>query len=238
MIEQLTLPGGVDPEAGPTGSGGRAFTQWLQLQLRARKLTQRQLAQKSGVDHSTISRLMRGDRTPSLRTATLLARGLGFPHGRSDSPTARVEYALRSDGLLTEPAVGRIMKVYLAARLRPPSSVATPVHVEAAGTTRVPILVRVAGVRPRSTVIGRPPPQGVRTAPDDVVVTEIVATGATGAKCLNGGWKTMHDDLGTIFKNQVDSVRCHATVDKAPQGRPGTAWDGRRAKQALNTSTS
>jgi transcriptional regulator with XRE-family HTH domain len=224
MVEQLTLPGVVDPEAAPAGSGGRAFTQWLRLQLRARKLTQRQLAQKSGVDHSTISRLMRGNRTPSLRTATLLARGLGLPQdpgwldgqsfGRSDTPAARVEYALRSDDLLTEAAVVRIMQVYLAARLRPPSSVAAPVPVEAAGTTRVPIVVRIAGVRPRSTVIGRPPPQGLRTAEDDVVVTEIVATGATGADCRNGGWKTMHDDLGNLSKNQGDCVRHYATGAK------------------------
>ena len=33
-------------------------------------------AQQSGVDHSTISRLIRGDRMPSLGTATKLARGL------------------------------------------------------------------------------------------------------------------------------------------------------------------
>jgi hypothetical protein len=70
-----------------------------------------------------------------------------------------VEFALRSDGLLTEAAVVRIMKVYLAARLRPPSSVATPVPVESAGTTRVPIIVRVAGVHSRSMPIGRPPTQ-------------------------------------------------------------------------------
>ena len=81
-----------------------------QVQLKARKLTQRQLAQKSGVDHSTISRLTRGDRAPSLRTATLLARGLGMAKGlawlddqslgRTGAPAARVEYALRSDDLL------------------------------------------------------------------------------------------------------------------------------------------
>jgi transcriptional regulator with XRE-family HTH domain len=169
MVEQLRLPGVVDPEAGRTGSGGRAFTQWLRLQLRARKLTQRQLAQKSGIDHSTISRLMRGDRTPSLRTVTLLARGLGLSQdpgwldaqslGRTDAPTARVEYALRSDGLLTEAAVVRIMNVYLAARLQPPPNVATPAPLEAAGTTRVPIIVRVAGVHSRLTSIGRPPTQ-------------------------------------------------------------------------------
>src|SRR5664280_2432269 len=222
MVEQLTLPGVVDPEAAPAGSGGRAFTQWLRLQLRARKLTQRQLAQKSGVDHSTISRLMRGNRTPSLRTATLLARGLGFPQdrgwldgqsfGRSDSPAARVEYALRSDGLLTEAAVGRIMEIYLAARLRPPFSVATPVPVEAAGTTRVPIIVRVAGAHSRSRSIGRPLTQAVGAAQTNVV-TEV---NATGAKCLNGGWKTMHDNLGNTFKSQGDCVRHYATGDKNP----------------------
>jgi hypothetical protein len=167
---------------------------------------------------------MRGNRTPSLRTVTLLARGLGLSQdpgwldaqsfGRSDAPTARVEYALRSDGQLTEAAVGRIMNVYLAARLRPSPGVATPVPVEAAGTTRVPIIVRVAGVRPRSTSIGRPLLQGVRTAQDDVVVTETVATVATGAKCMNGGWRTMHDNLGNLFKNQSDCVRCYATGDK------------------------
>src|SRR5665811_1893858 len=126
MIDEQISPRVVDSEMGPTRSGGRTFNQWLDVQVRARKLTQRQLAQKSGVDHSTISRLMRGDRTPSLRTVTLLARGLGLSQdpgwldaqslGRTDAPTARVEYALRSDGLPTEAAVVRIMNVYLAAR--------------------------------------------------------------------------------------------------------------------------
>jgi transcriptional regulator with XRE-family HTH domain len=77
MIDEQISPGVVDSEMGPTSSGGGAFNEWLEVQLKARKLTQRQLAQKSGVDHSTISRLMRGDRTPSLRTVTLLLRGLG-----------------------------------------------------------------------------------------------------------------------------------------------------------------
>ena len=42
---------------------GRAFNEWLRTQLKAKKMSQRQLAQQSGVDHSTISRLVRGDRT-------------------------------------------------------------------------------------------------------------------------------------------------------------------------------
>ena len=59
-----------------TSQNGRAFNEWLRAQLKAKKMSQRQLAQQSGVDHSTISRLIRGDRMPSLGTATKLARGL------------------------------------------------------------------------------------------------------------------------------------------------------------------
>ena len=81
MIDEQAPPAVADSEMGPTRSGGLAFNRWLDVQLRARKLTQRQLAQKSGVDHSTISRLMRGDRTPSLHTAALLAHGLGMTDG-------------------------------------------------------------------------------------------------------------------------------------------------------------
>ena len=43
MLEEQTPPGVVDSEMGPTRSGGRTFNQWLDVQLRARKLTQRQL---------------------------------------------------------------------------------------------------------------------------------------------------------------------------------------------------
>ena len=49
-----------------TTQNGRAFNEWLRAQLKAKKMSQRQLAQQSGVDHSTISRLIRGDRMPSL----------------------------------------------------------------------------------------------------------------------------------------------------------------------------
>jgi transcriptional regulator with XRE-family HTH domain len=110
---------------------GRAFNEWLKTQLKAKRMSQRQLAQQSGVDHSTISRLVRGDRTPSLGTATKLARGLRevrdeaeTPHyfglvGSSTShPTARVEYALRADETLSEPQVRQVMEYYLALRMR------------------------------------------------------------------------------------------------------------------------
>ncbi len=114
-----------------TTQTGRAFNEWLRAQLKAKKMSKRQLAQQSGVDHSTISRLIRGDRMPSLGTATALARGLreiredadttqylGVVSNGSASPTARVEYALRADDSLGEAQVRQIMEYYLAVRLR------------------------------------------------------------------------------------------------------------------------
>ncbi len=130
MIESQAPPVVVDSAASPASADGRLFCQWLNDQLRARKLTQRQLAQRSGVDHSTISRLARGDRTPSLRTADRLARSLGMAAGperldrnglgSTQSPMARVEHALRLDDLLGEAQVRKIMNVYLAARWQTP----------------------------------------------------------------------------------------------------------------------
>jgi len=114
-----------------TTQNGRAFNEWLRAQLKAKKMSQRQLAQQSGVDHSTISRLIRGDRTPSLATATALARGLRELRDDSDmpiylnvvsagsaNPMARVEYALRADEYLTEAQVRQIMEYYIAVRTR------------------------------------------------------------------------------------------------------------------------
>jgi transcriptional regulator with XRE-family HTH domain len=112
-------------------SNGRAFNEWLRAQLKAKKMSQRQLAQQSGVDHSTISRLVRGDRMPSLGTATKLARGLrelnegddgpqylGLLGAATQNPTARIEYALRADDALGEPQVRQVMEYYLAVRMR------------------------------------------------------------------------------------------------------------------------
>ena len=73
-------------QATMTTQNGRAFNEWLRAQLKAKKMSQRQLAQQSGVDHSTISRLIRGDRMPSLGTATKLARGLRELRDDADTP--------------------------------------------------------------------------------------------------------------------------------------------------------
>jgi transcriptional regulator with XRE-family HTH domain len=109
----------------------RSFNSWLRGQLKEKKMSQRQLALQSGVDHSTISRLIKGDRMPSLGTATKLARGLreiqdesegpGYFAGlaaRQLMPTSRVEYALRGDELLTEADVRELMQAYIAVRSR------------------------------------------------------------------------------------------------------------------------
>jgi transcriptional regulator with XRE-family HTH domain len=132
---------------------GRAFNEWLRTQLKAKKMSQRQLAQQSGVDHSTISRLIRGDRTPSLGTATKLARGLREIHDEADTPqyfgliasgtthpTARVEYALRADDYLAEPQVRQVMEYYLAVRMRRIASQQQPT---------MPARMPGAGVPPR-----------------------------------------------------------------------------------------
>ena len=94
-------------------------------------MSQRQLALQSGVDHSTISRLIKGDRMPSLGTATRLARGLreiaddadgpayfASLNNRQVLPTTRVEYALRGDDTLTEADVRELMQTYIQVRTR------------------------------------------------------------------------------------------------------------------------
>jgi transcriptional regulator with XRE-family HTH domain len=99
------------------------FGEWLKAQLRARKMSQRQLADRSGVNHSTISRLVRG-RVPSLETATKLMRVLdgsvpsGIAAALPRQATARVEHALRADEHLREQDVRSIMCCYLSTRRR------------------------------------------------------------------------------------------------------------------------
>jgi transcriptional regulator with XRE-family HTH domain len=96
------------------------FGKWLTTQLRQKHMTQRQLAMFSGVDHSTISRLARGGRIPSLETAQKIATGLREPLLgtviNAPTPMARVEQALRSDSLLSESQVRALMSQYLKVR--------------------------------------------------------------------------------------------------------------------------
>ena len=125
-------------------AAGAIFNLWLRRQLREKRITQRQLAERSGVDHSAISRLVRGQRAPGLETATKLAKALREIGGddevpvyfetaaqREVDPIARVEYALRGDDVLDDAAVRELMLAYLVVRRRRqerhvPASTAAP----------------------------------------------------------------------------------------------------------------
>ena len=105
------------------------FRDWLTLQLRARRMSLRQLAHRSGVNVSTVSRIVRGERRPTLRTAVRLARVVrdtadessatrffGSLTAESLDPVREVERALRADQSLEDDDVRKVMQVYLATR--------------------------------------------------------------------------------------------------------------------------
>jgi len=65
------------------------FAAWLQERMEQRGISQRMLALRAGVSHSSVSRLLSGDRSPSLPTALALLRVLaGEPRGEAQ-PAAR-----------------------------------------------------------------------------------------------------------------------------------------------------
>lgn len=101
------------------------FATWLATQIQARRISQRQLAERSGVAHSTVSRILAGGRVPSLTTANRLARALGHESVHAlevaHDAVGRVERALRLDRLLDPRAVPRIMALYLSLRRRTPA---------------------------------------------------------------------------------------------------------------------
>jgi transcriptional regulator with XRE-family HTH domain len=105
------------------------FRDWLAVQLRARRMSLRQLAHRSGVNVSTVSRIVRGERRPTLRTAVRLAkvvresadessatRYFGSLTADSLDPVRDVERALRGDGLLDDDDVRKVMQLYLSTR--------------------------------------------------------------------------------------------------------------------------
>ena len=104
------------------------FREWLRRQLRSRRMSLRQLAAHSGVSASTVSRVVRGDRQPSLQTALRLVRVLRSTDDEFDpatqlggmadrfDPTTNVERALRADSRLAEADVRRVMLMYTMLR--------------------------------------------------------------------------------------------------------------------------
>jgi len=142
-------------EFGRTGSGWAGaivFNLWLRRQMRERRMSQRQLAALAGIDHSTISRLLRQDRGPSLATATKLAGALRRVQGEQAErdtadyfernpeetvfPARRVELALRADELLDDEQVRRLMNIYLDARRRHQALGTSPSAPPRAGPAR------------------------------------------------------------------------------------------------------
>jgi transcriptional regulator with XRE-family HTH domain len=136
---------GVSSVGAGTPTIPQQFGVWLDNQLNIKKMTQRQLAEFSGVDHSTISRLMHGDRVPSLKTAQKLAIGLresSFGVAVTETnPVAGVEHALRADKSLSESDVRAIMSGYLGVRARNTVQSAA-MAVNRAATDTSPILTR------------------------------------------------------------------------------------------------
>lgn len=128
--------------AGGGWAGAIVFNLWLRRQLRERRMSQRQLAALSGVDHSTISRLLRQDRRPSLSTATKLVAALRHVGSEQADvaaadyfermpeetifPARRVELALRADDQLDDDQVRRLMTLYLDARRRHAAAAQSP----------------------------------------------------------------------------------------------------------------
>jgi transcriptional regulator with XRE-family HTH domain len=141
----------------PPGS----FNEWLASQLRTQRMSYGQLAQSSGVDKSTIWRLVHGNRGPRLDTAAKLARALRARWDDTESleqsvgaavpashPTMRVEYALRSDELLNEAQVQQLMNLYLSIRAGRPTTKAQPPR-GAGSSGSMTTLRRIQGRKPK-----------------------------------------------------------------------------------------
>jgi transcriptional regulator with XRE-family HTH domain len=67
------------------------FSGWLRDAMKARRLSTRALAMRTGLDHTTIYRLAFGGREPSLTTAVALLRVLGTDFRRLERPVRQLE---------------------------------------------------------------------------------------------------------------------------------------------------
>lgn len=123
-VEEMSGRRSLEVAAGP----------WLRIELRRRRISQRLLAQRAGVDHSTIARIISGNRSPSLDTLAKLAHGLRILDAdvaalldlvttgtaddeRSADQFARAfEAAVRADPMISERDVRALLAQYRAAR--------------------------------------------------------------------------------------------------------------------------
>lgn len=97
---------------------------WTQLRVRQRGLSHAQLALRCGLDRSTITRFLRGERSPTLEVASRIMDALYdtscvSPYDQMRGLLAgpeRVEAALRSDPLLDPVHVDVLMRQYFQRR--------------------------------------------------------------------------------------------------------------------------
>ena len=128
--DDLNVPSNVmalvrDVSHAPPQSPAQTFGDYLRYELQMRKWSLRHLAVRSGVDHSTISRLMRGTRSPSLQTVTRIQTALGgSPRGFSRGadaaywmdPVQRVTEALGADPALHGTKLQQVLRYYRTVR--------------------------------------------------------------------------------------------------------------------------
>jgi transcriptional regulator with XRE-family HTH domain len=104
-----------------TDGSALPFDAWLTGELDAREMTPGRLSRLSGLHRSTISRLLHGERHPTVETATRIAVALGstrLPAGRERRTdiVARVRHELAADPTLSPRDVQRVMARYVLQR--------------------------------------------------------------------------------------------------------------------------
>ena len=96
------------------------FREWLAERARIRSLSHAQLAMRCGIDRSTVSRIMKGNRQPTLDTAIRLLRVLEDRNtpptfasvARAADPTFRLGRVLHDDPLLSAAQCAELLQRY------------------------------------------------------------------------------------------------------------------------------
>jgi transcriptional regulator with XRE-family HTH domain len=97
------------------------FDSWLAIELDQLDMTPGRLARLTGLHRSTISRLLHGERRPTVETAARIALAIGsnrppFGFERRRDVVARVRHELDADPTLRPRDVQRVMTHYVLQR--------------------------------------------------------------------------------------------------------------------------
>lgn len=109
---------------GMTDRRTHLFRTWLASEMQNRRLSQEQLALRSGMHRSTISRLLSGERSPNLDTVAQIVDALGTspaaasPLAVASDSAAEVERSIQADPALSEAT--RLLLIQLYRRMRRP----------------------------------------------------------------------------------------------------------------------